>query len=206
MYVVLPVAAEPRNPSLPYALASIRAHTDYIPVTVGKDWGLCDHIPTVQGDDKFANTDLAMRVACAELGEPFVWSNDDVYWLRPADPVRWAIGKLEDAVGARVWQQRKRDTAAILNGRGLPTFDYEAHVPMLIHPTPMLEALGIGGEKRSVYGNLTGLPDMVRPDVKMRRPQNRPPLHEPWVSTEGDPMRWRDLAELLSRSASTSLH
>jgi hypothetical protein len=200
MYVVIPTAVEPRNLSLPYALASIREHTGYVPITVGYDTGLCDHIPTVQRDGaKHArlNTNLAMRTAIDRLGETFIWSNDDVYWMRPAEPIRWALGDLENADSSKLNRQRKAATAAALKASGLPTFDYEAHVPMLIEPGPMLEALDTAElnpdlEKRSIYGNLTGLPDVIAPDVKLRNPANRH-RDEAWASTQGDPARYPHL-------------
>ena len=207
MHVVLPIAEEPHNPSLPYVLASIRKHTDYIPVTVGKDWGLCDHIHTRQQPGRanvFANTDLAMRVACETdwISDEFIWSNDDIYWLRPAHPIRWAIGWLEDAQGSTVYTQRKHHTAAWLHEHGLLTYDYEAHTPMLVHKTPMLEVLTHITtdpmlDKRSMYGNMTGTPDLVAPDVKVR--SRRDPLPDAaWASSTGNPLAWPALAEAIA--------
>lgn len=207
-HVVIPVADELRNLSLPYALATIAEHTDYIPVTVGKNWGLTElHIPTVQQPGRehyFTNTDKAMRTACDTdwISDPFVWTADDIYWLHPAEPIRWAIGNLEDVQGSTVYAQRKRATAHFLHTRSLPTFDYEAHTPLLVHRTPMLETLNLIAQhpmldKRSVYGNLTGTPDRIAPDVKVRsRADPLPPA--PWASTEGNPARWGALAEALT--------
>jgi hypothetical protein len=195
MHVIIPVADEPSNPSLPVALASIAEHTDYYPVTVGRDHGLItQHIATVQQPgltQAFANTDLAVRVACetAWVSDPFILSADDIYWTEPAAPIRWALGNLADAQGSTVYAQRKRATAALLEALGLPTFDYESHTPLLIHKAPMLEALALGGEKRSVYGNLTGLPDHVGPDVKLRR-RSEPRPAAPWYSTALPPHRY----------------
>lgn len=206
LHVVIPTAREHRNASLPYALATIAEHTEYVPVTVGHDTGRCDpHIPTQQfpgRDNVFRNTDLAMRTACETdwISDPFIWSADDIYWLRPAEPVRWALGKLEDTNSqATIYQKRKWYTWRILRAAGLPTFDYEAHVPMLVDKATMLRALTLGGDKRSVYGNLTGEPDLVAPDVKLQ--SRAAPLTEaPWVSTEGDPARHKELhARLLGQ-------
>lgn len=198
MHVVIPVAVEPRNHSLPLALASIHRHTAYHPVTIGHDHGLCSHIPTIQQRARvnaFTNTDLAMRVACETdwISDPFVWSADDIYWLEPAEPIRWALGNLDDAQGDTVYTRRKRDTAELLRGRGLPSFDYESHTPLLIHKAPMLEALTLGGEKRSVYGNLTGEPDIVTADVKLRK-HTDPIPDAPWVSTSRPPSTYTHLA------------
>lgn len=204
--VVIPVANEDKNLSLPYAVASIRKHTAYDILTVGgRDYGLCPHLntgePRSTAYSKFNGEAHALRAAIDHLGEPLIYSADDIYWLRPAEPVRWAIGKLEDAQGSTVYAQRKRATAATLHALGFPTHDYEAHVPMLIDPKPMTEALALVEadpqlDKRSLYGNLTGLPDIVAADVKVR--SRRDPLPDTaWASTEGTPTNWPALMAAL---------
>lgn len=205
MYVVIPTAVEPRNPSLPYAIASIRKHTTYTPVTVGHDHGICYHIPAIQTLGRaniFRNTDNHMRTAIRELGEPFIWSADDIYWLRPAEPIRWAIGLLNHATGNTVYAQRKHHTATTLHALGYPQWDYEAHVPIRVEPEPMLKALALTQDdpmldKRSLYGNLTGTPDITAPDVKLRR-RSDPLPNAPWVSTVGDPSLYPQLPATLT--------
>lgn len=204
MFVVVPTAVEPTNPSFAYAVASIRRHTDYDIVTIGHNVGHEPHIPTKQlKGNIFTNTDLAMQAACNTpwIGPEFIWSADDIYWLKPAEPIRWAIGKLEDAHGSTVYAQRKRHTAAWLNARGLPTFDYESHTPLLIQPGAMLDVLAYIDrepmlDKRSLYGNLTGEPDIIAADVKVR--SRRDPIPDaPWASTDGRPTTWPALMERL---------
>lgn len=193
-HIVIPVADEPKNHSLRYALATIRLHTDLTPVTIGKDYGHCDHIPTMQGRDKFANTTHALHIACTTdwISDPFIWSADDIYWLHPANPIRWALGNLRDTPPSTVYGKRKHQTAHILDALGLPTLDYESHTPLPVHKTPMLEALTHGGSPRSMYGNLTGQPDLIAPDVKLRT--HTTPLNPaPWASTEGNPTRYETL-------------
>lgn len=206
-YVVIPVADEPRNASLPYAIESIRRHTTYTPVTVGHDHGLCDHIPSPQlpgRDSIFRNTDRHADTALRELGEPFIWSADDIYWLKPAPPVRWALGDLENTTGATVYARRKRATAEWLRRRFHPTWDYEAHTPMLFEPDPLTEVLDIilrqgwsTLDKRSLYGNLTGHPDIIGADVKVRT-RRQPLPNAPWASTEGSPLTWPALIGALT--------
>lgn len=199
-HVIIPVADEPSNPSLPVALASIHEHTDYLPVTVGKDFGLTtQHIATSQLPGRaqaFANTDLAVRVACETgwVSDPFILSADDIYWTEPAAPIRWALGSLFDAQGSTVYAQRKRATATMLEAMGLPTFDYESHTPMMISKRQMLTVLDWCAQnpmldKRSVYGNLTGVPDHIGPDVKLRR-RSEPRPAAPWYSTALPPHRY----------------
>lgn len=188
-HVVIPTAREPRNWCLPYALESIRKHTDLTPVTVGFNTGLNRlHITTVQAADPFANTDLAVLTACdtAWVSDPFILSADDIYWLRPAAPIMWALGQLDRAEGSSEYAKRKRHTLHLLKARNLPTWDYESHTPMPVHKNLMLAALAIGGEKRTVYGNLNGQPDRVAPDVKMRKRDSPLPDAE-WASTAFKP-------------------
>lgn len=186
MYVVIPVANEPENPTLKLAIASIRAHTDFDVVTIGHDHGLAEHIPTVQQPGQpFANTDLAMRVACERL-ERFIWSADDIYWMRPAEPVRWALGQLGRTLNRGVYGRRKATTRDWLQAHGLPTWDYESHTPMPIQADAMLETLEHikrepALDKRTVYGNLTGEPDVIAEDVKVRERATVIP-DAPWVS------------------------
>lgn len=201
MYVIIPVAHEPNNLSLPYVIASIRKHTDYTPVTVGHDHGLCDHIPTIQLPGRanaFKNTANAMRTAIHEIAEPLIWCDDDTYWLRPAQPTRWAIGTLENDNGPSVYQQRKHTTWQTLRSLGLPTYDYESHTPLPVNDLDAMNlALNLTGTMRSLYGNLTGQPDVIAPDVKMRRKDASLP-DAAWASTHGDPNRYPHLIEALT--------
>lgn len=202
MHVVIPVAAEPNNLSLPHVIASIRKHTDYTPITIGHDHHLCDHIPTVQlpgRSNAFKNTANAMRTAIHELGESFIWCDDDTYWLRPAQPTRWAIGTLDqDDHGPTIYQNRKHTTWQTLRHLGLPVYDYESHTPLPVNDLDAMNlALNLTGTMRSLYGNLTGEPDIVAPDVKLRRRSDPLPA-APWVSTAGDPMRYTAYAATLT--------
>ncbi len=201
-YVVIPVANEPRNLSLPYAINSIRKHTDYEPVTYGmKDYGYCTHVHVDEPrDTKFANEARVMRHALEVIGEPFIYSADDVYWLRPAVPVRWALGQLECDFGPTIYQKRKHTTWCTLRAHSLPTFDYESHTPLPVTNLPAMNlALNMTGAMRSLYGNLTGDPDVTAGDVKMR--QTDEPLPDAaWASTRHNPELYRHLRPALGIS------
>jgi hypothetical protein len=193
--VVIPVANEAKNLSLPHAINSIRKHTDLEPVTYGmKDYGLCTHIHVDEPrDTKFANEARVMRTAIDRIGEAFIWSNDDIYWLRPAEPVRWALGQLDNDFGATIYQKRKHTTWQTLRAHSLPTWDYESHTPLPVTDLhTMTIALNMTGAMRSLYGNLTGTPDLVAPDVKLRR-TDAPLPDAAWVSTHHDPGLYRNL-------------
>jgi len=71
---------------------------------------------------------------------------------------------------------------------------------MLVHKTPMLEVLTHITtdpmlDKRSMYGNTTGTPDLVAPDVKLRTRRDTIPTAA-WVSTEGNPRKHPALKDL----------
>lgn len=200
MRVVIPVAVEPRNLSLPHAINSIRKHTDYEPVTVGHDHGLCENIPAEQAPGRanvFANTAHLMQVTIDTLAEPFIWSADDIYWLRPAEPVRWALGQLECDFGPTIYQKRKHTTWCTLRAHSLPTYDYESHTPLPVtNLAAMNLALNMTGAMRTLYGNLTGDPDTIAGDVKIR--SRRDPIPDaPWASSNGNPELWPALMAAL---------
>jgi len=202
MRLVIPVANEATNLSLPYALASIRRHTDLEPLTVGeRDPGLCEHLTTREPRGrlrKFRGEAVAMRTALEHLQAPFIWSADDIYWMRPAEPVRWAIGDLDADQGPTIYQERKHATWQTCKRYGLPTWDYESHTPLPVtNLDAMLTALNLPGAMRSLYGNLTGTPDVIAPDVKLRR-RSDPLPDTPWCSTELPPTRYTELIRLLN--------
>lgn len=187
--VVIPVAVEASNPTLPLAIESIRTHTDYDVVTMGHDHGLAEHVNVNQSphpQHRWANTDAIMRAAC-ERFDQFIWSADDIYWTRPAEPVKWALGDLSNTLRRGAHGRRKQATCTWLMEHGVPTWDYESHTPMPIESGPMLDVLAIVKaepllDKRTLYGNMTGRPDLVAPDVKVRDvivPDT------PWVSSAG---------------------
>jgi len=186
--VIIPVAAEDDNPTIALAIESIRLHTTYDIVTIGHDLGVAEHIhcPQPNPRDRWANTDRAMRAAC-ERYETFIWSADDIYWTRPADPVMWALGDLAVTQRRGRYGLRKQTTLEWLQAHDLPTWDYEAHVPMPIDAALMLDVLRTIEhvprlDKRTLYGNLAGTPDVVAPDVKVRTPDI---ADTPWLSSDG---------------------
>jgi hypothetical protein len=138
-----------------------------------------------------------MATAIRELAEPFIWSADDIYWLHPAEPIRWALGQLECDFGPTIYQKRKHTTWQTLRAHSLPTFDYESHTPLPVTNLPAMNlALNMTGAMRSLYGNLTGEPDLIAGDVKMRS-RNAPLPDAAWASTAHDPTNYPALQEVL---------
>lgn len=204
MFVVIPTRVQPVNACLPHALTSIERYTDLTPVTVGHDTSLVErHIPTAQGPDAFANTRLALEAALGTdwIGDKFIWSHDDIYWLRPAQPIRRPIGNLEypSPMIHPTYRRRKAYTAAWLRAHDLSTLDYEAHTPMLIDVASMrglLPRIPDTVDWRSAYLNTINQPDPMGMDVKLRNLSDRP-MDQNWASTVGDPMKYRHLAPVI---------
>ncbi len=187
--IVIPVADEPRNLFLPIALDLIAANTNLRPVLVGAatmyEWAVRERFPTyllvdtIQepgGEHAVANTDKAMWTAIdhAEVSDPFVWSNDDIFVREPVglDVIEEAgstsRGSLAALVDSGYYGRLNHHTSILLREAGRPEHDYERHVPMLVDKTMMRAALTFGGAKRSVYQNLShDKPVAVQADVKM---------------------------------------
>lgn len=189
MRVVIPVAEEDHNPTITLAIESIQLHTTYDIVTIGHDLGVAEHIHCSQAPharNRWANTDRAMRAAC-ERYETFIWSADDIYWTRHADPIMWSLGDLTVTERRGEHGRRKQATLEWLRAQDLSTWDYEAHVPMPIDAALMLDVMGTIEQvprldKRTLYGNLTGTPGTIAPDVKVRTPDI---ADTPWLSSDG---------------------
>lgn len=186
MDVVIPVADEQRNETLPRALASLeRWAPDLRQVIVGNAMPWVDFGPAAYGirfdqprGQAIANTDRAMQLALDDptISDPFIWSNDDIYW-REATPMDvlefWSAtsrGELPKRTteASGVYTRLNVLTRKLLSAARLPTWDYEMHVPLVVHKDVMRQALALGGSKRSVYGNLLRAePSQVRQDVKV---------------------------------------
>ena len=178
MDVVIPVRPGP-NPQLQLALTTWAQHYPEATIwLIGHDPLVTSslnlqHIPTTQGDDRFTNTETAMRAAldCDRIPERFVWTNDDIYLLQRHNPPHWHLGPLprtvdEAGIPPR-YAARKLQARHTLEAHGLPTLDYELHTPTWIHKTVMEQALSIGGTMRTIHGNLLGN-GQHHPDVKVR--------------------------------------
>jgi hypothetical protein len=210
MDIVIPLANEPANHTLPLVLRSLARHAPqlrvvlvghvgpYAPPFNQGDFAAVGHTIDIEqaAGDANGNTDRAMRAACAdpEISDPFIWSNDDIYWRRPvslAELLRHSAisrgplpPRTETARG--MYARLQKLSGELLTDAGLPTYDYERHVPILVHKDTMLKALALGGSKRSVYGNLINeYPVAIRGDVKLFKATDKVPdlAEEPFLST-----------------------
>jgi hypothetical protein len=199
MDVVIPVAHESKNIWLPLALESIRRNAPQLSVI------LIGHTPPwieepyirrfihleQHPNHPVENTDMLMRAACndSHISDPFLWSNDDIFWRRP---VEWpelilqsgaAMKSLRDKQQGTFYGDFAHETAFYLEKAGLPIFDYERHVPLIVLKEQMLRALDFGWSKRSVYGNqMRAQPTMLTGDTKLFNRPNERVDPAPWLS------------------------
>jgi hypothetical protein len=210
MDIVIPVADEETNPTLQYALESIaRFESGCRVVLVGAveqlpgDTTDLAHMTVQISQDKDVrpteNTDKLMRwaVDLAAITDPFIWSNDDIYWRRQVSLAELmmqnatSLGPLSrrspDAVGLSSYALEEAITRQVLEHAGLRTDSYERHVPLLVHKDSMRHALLLGGSKRSVYGNLElpHGPQSTGRDVKLFHGSEKLgfPSEQPFFST-----------------------
>lgn len=208
--LVIPVADEPHNATLELALHSALVHApQLIPVLVGNPLTLEQYLrpfpeglvlPFLQQDpgDPVGNTTRMLKAAVESwmVSDPFVWSNDDIFFRAPISLEALvavgttARGKLTDHPDKGRHGRLARKTARRLVELKAPVYDYEGHVPMVVERTEMSRALGRapGCLPRSVYQNLLrNEPTAVKPDVKVFTvsdlAQQRSPEEQPFIST-----------------------
>lgn len=190
MDVVIPLKHGGVHEELRYALRSLAAHLPHRRVwTAGAApaWAAgLGHIPVAQGRSKYRNTTAAMRAACEHpaVSDPFAWSNDDIFVLRPVPslpvlhqgPVAQVIarhraGRSRGHTGP--YLRGMAATAARLAEYGHPEpLCYELHVPLVVDKEAMLAALDLGAgvavwHKRTAYGNLAKIGGEESPDCKV---------------------------------------
>lgn len=236
MDIVIPVAEEVANPTLKYAVETIRRFAPNLRVVMigftmpyAKPYGdLADFaIPLNQDlEDLVGNTNRAMHKACVsdQITDPFIWSNDDIYWRRAVSleelivTSRTAKGKVpQRAPYSRpkgLYARMDETTRGVLENHKptpLMDWDYERHAPLIVEKERMLKALVLGGNKRTVYGNLaiyegvTSATPPIRRDCKLwrRSDQGLPIEVEPFFST-GNSFPIDELQRRIAADASTT--
>lgn len=189
--LVIPVADEPRNLTLPVVLRTVKAHAPWLmPVLVGDPIGLPSYLedfpngqvlPFIQQhpNNPVGSTTRMLRAAIESdlVTDPFVWSNDDIYFREPVtlDDVytagATANGRLQDFAKVGRYGMLAHSTLLLLQSPEIarPTWNYERHVPLVVNKVDMLSALtrAPGGNPRSLYQNIAlDEPAFVKADVK----------------------------------------
>jgi len=187
--LVIPVADESRNLTLPLALQSAQTHLQAVtPVLIGSsflDYVIKDEAPTGRvipfiqqvPNDPIGNVTKMMMLALEDpaVTDPFIWSNDDIYFRSALEfqELYWASataqGKLHDQPTRGRYGMMSHRTLELLKAQRLPAWNYARHVPLIVHKEKMREALALGpGSPRSLYNNLIlEEPWAVREDVKL---------------------------------------
>ena len=190
--LVIPVADEPQNSTLRIALASAGVHAPWLsPVLIGASTIVPQYVerqlagqwlefPHQDPFDPVANTTAMLRLAVESpaVTDPFVWSNDDIYFLSPvtlddiAAEAAVALRPLREAYTVGRYGRLSHATADVLGRLQLPTWDYERHVPLVVHKSEMRRALEHPETlPRSIYQNSRlEAPASLGSDVKAMKP------------------------------------
>jgi hypothetical protein len=204
MDVVYPVRPGASHEELRFSLRSIAANlahdrvwlVGYRPAWVAG----VEHVaaPTL---DRWSTVPSHLRAITAlpELGEEFIYLNDDFFVLRPAAgaPV-WHRGPIAAEVAAHpagTWRRGQAETLELLRCWGIrEPLSYELHVPMVMTTTILAEALARAATAgpfaalayRSLYGNVAGVGGEPTQDVKIFGRTARIPIGATFLSTNDD--------------------
>lgn len=146
------------------------------------------HIPQVR--NKHRHTNRSMHAACTnpDVSDPFIYMNDDQYFMQPIDEVptlnRGTIREVlawyeASGVTRSGYVQGMHRTLRHLEGSGYKDpLSFELHTPMVVYKQPMLDALARGAyQRRTVYGALAGLTGGRTTDPKITRQGQPIPDH-----------------------------
>lgn len=176
---------------LKYALRSLDANVS----GVGEVWLLggkprwavgVNHVPHQQTGTKYQNVRRMLRHACLDpaVSDPFIWSNDDVFFLLPqrmstlkmlhgGDACQYLL-RMQARVGNSQYVRGGCKTIQKLEIRGIANpLAWSLHTPIIIHKAAMLQAIELVGDTstpyhlRTLYGNLAKLRGTQHTDVKI---------------------------------------
>jgi hypothetical protein len=204
--VVLPCRPG-ENRELRYALRSIDRNLPYHHIWIVGSWPAwlnTDHPrltavkrPTLT--PKYRTTRAHYRWACdnPDVTDPWIMWNDDFYLLQPLDEVP-PIHRGRSENVARMfttwtskWAVGLRETEKVLRRMmpGTVLYNYDLHVPMLVHKRQMRRALTIAEQMniaapqvRTLYGNLAHLGGTAMHDPKTYTAKILPP-GQLWLSS-----------------------
>jgi len=155
-------------------------------------------ISEFEGGDKWYNLDVAWRHMpfVKELSDPFVYMNDDFFFLKPmVDIPSYHRGLLSEEPPYDNYSVGRIQALDSLRDNGYTTWNFEVHTPMVINkdkiqgvydkwgPSPLC------GYQRSLYGNINQLPAEYLEDVKIREGDDKA-LAELDLFASCDPTSW----------------
>lgn len=178
------------NLELAYSIASVRknlydAQNIYV---IGEHPGFeldFIHVPYSDFCDKDTNICNKVLQACKidELSRHFVFMNDDVYINRPTSVFHIKdtyIGELYKRSGMmqdKDYGNLLNETHYVLNKKGLPTLDFDAHMPVVFNKDYFPRAIKLydwtkpnGYAVKSIYFNTMQSPGVWSDDMKISKP------------------------------------
>lgn len=161
------------------------------------------HVKQMQKGSPYRSTRSHISAACGtpEVSDPFMLWNDDFFAMQKVGKMpllhRGPIGGVMERYAnvKTLWAKGLRETAAMLEEKGLGSISYDLHVPLIVHKEPMREALRWAEKARNdaihtrtLYGNLADLGGTFIADPKMSR-RSAPFPEGPWLSSSDDTFR-----------------
>lgn len=161
------------------------------------------HVKRMQKGSPYRSSRSHLLAACntPEVTDPFMLWNDDFYAMQKVGPMpllhRGPIGGVMERYAnvKTLWARGLRETAAMLEERGLKDISYDLHAPLIVYKEQMREALRWAEKAgcdaihtRTLYGNLVPLGGTVIADPKMSR-RSAPFPTGPWLSSGDDTFR-----------------
>lgn len=173
-YVVpLGTGSRHRDYELCYSLRSLHP-TDCWLIGTRPEWYVGNHIK--QGETGIATLNIWQKLLtacnCAEISDPFIYGNDDYFYLKPVSPANY-YGQL---MGNTEYKRLARYTLDLLAYNDLGTLFFDVHRPMLIYKEQFIAAYNFfeahlkinqGLLVKSCYGNYAGLSGVEVVDCKL---------------------------------------
>lgn len=174
-----------------------------------------NHVPLVQNATKYQNVRRMIAFACREpaISDPFVLTNDDVFWLLPGTPMLHGgpalkyLTTMKSRVGNSSYVRGGFDTVKMLGG-GMDVMQFSLHTPILVHKAAMLEAVAMCEDThkplhlRTIYAKLQGLEGREHSDVKIVSAK-LPPGEWHYVSTSDTSFQHKAVGKMLKERFST---
>lgn len=158
---------------LKYSLRSLQPADCWL-IGTCPDWYQGNHIK--QGETGIATLNIWQKLltACTtpEISDPFIYGNDDYFYLRPVELLNY-YGQL---MGNSEYKRLARYTMEILKYNDLNTLFFDVHRPMLIYKEQFIAAYNFfeahlkinhGLLVKSCYGNYAGLSGELITDCKL---------------------------------------
>ena len=198
---VVYVNRDGENPELRYSLRTlVNVDHDRVWVFGGAPAWLenVEHRRRTQGGSPYSSTRAHIAAACntPEVSDPFLLWNDDFYAIHHVGAVpvyhRGPLDRVleEHATLKTPWAKGLRATAALIETWGLTDVkSYDVHLPLVVHKTPMREALRCTGQVhvdtvhlRTLYGAIANIGGVEHHDPKLMR-RNDPFPCGAWLSS-----------------------